>query len=92
MAPGRAPRTAAMASSAPIPNSTSSRAEIVPVRPRPPRQWITTFPPPASRARRSAPACSQRCSHSTSGTPPSGMGSQKWARPAAARLGRSATW
>ena len=43
--PGLAARTRAIAAEGASPSSTSNRAAIMPVRPRPPRQCIRTFSP-----------------------------------------------
>ena len=45
IAPGRTARTFSIAVTGSMPNSTQSRAAIVPARPSPPRQWTRTSEP-----------------------------------------------
>jgi len=74
--PGRVRRTNEMASDGLKPNSTSSRAAIVPIGPIPPRQWSSTFPPTDSIVLSRGPLLSQFPSKRSSGIPTSRIG--KW--------------
>ena len=47
---------------------------MVPARPRPPRQWMSTSKPNRSRSRMASPATAQAASNSGPGGRPSGIG------------------
>jgi hypothetical protein len=59
-----------------IPVSTSSRADIMPARPRPPPQWTTMFSPASRRARSRSLAAGHFASNSGPATLTSRIGNQ----------------